>query len=352
MPSVFVSYSRTDEAAVKLIINQIRSSGLTPVYDTELRAGGVFPKELEEKIRSSDCVLVVWSSASHKSTWVQSEALIGLENEKLVALRIDDTPISTPPFNAVHYIDIRLNNEIPLPDKLKIDQELARFFSDGMSFATSLSGEPFFPSIDFKQFSLPISGIEFGRISPEELSDIKIRAQNLFIFYHSHEVYRERFRDSFVKFSQNLFKVYAPFYKYSKENHNAIAEDIKLHWFYESLQPRIGVILVICFTFLLFFVPVLFGEKVDDDLSPPSWYGFAWLVFVVLFAFYFIFLLFVEGKTGRSMVQWERRRSIDLKLRKIKRKIERRFPHVFEYLADEREILEIYTPFWDINGRK
>ena len=71
--SVFISYSRADEAYVARLFDHFRNCGLTCWYDEGLRAGDVYPRQLATRIETSAAVVVVMTAAAADSTWVANE---------------------------------------------------------------------------------------------------------------------------------------------------------------------------------------------------------------------------------------------------------------------------------------
>lgn len=112
---LFVSYAREDASAVRQIVRQLAAEGLSIFWDRSINPGQQWSEVLEQTLRKSKAVLVVWSRASSKSAWVKAEATEAMKRRKLVPIRIDETSIPLP-FGQVQTLDIALGQ--PLRDQV------------------------------------------------------------------------------------------------------------------------------------------------------------------------------------------------------------------------------------------
>ena len=108
MADVFISYKREDRAAVEKIAGSLRKMGLAVWFDVSLTAGETFNIEIDREARKANSVLVCWSPSAMKSKWVNAEALIGFEANKLVACYVagDGSIVPPMPFNTSHAEDL------------------------------------------------------------------------------------------------------------------------------------------------------------------------------------------------------------------------------------------------------
>jgi len=106
---VFISYKRDKRQAVEKIATELRKLGLTVWFDAGLSAGESFSDEIDREARAAKAVLVCWSPASRDSRWVKAEAMIGFEQDKLVAVQVGGRGVIAPPapFNASHTENLR-----------------------------------------------------------------------------------------------------------------------------------------------------------------------------------------------------------------------------------------------------
>lgn len=93
---VFLSYAREDLDAVRALVSAIEAEGLSVFWDRQIVPGQAWSDVLESAISESRAVVVVWSAASVKSTWVKAEATEAMARGKLVPLRIDNAAIPMP----------------------------------------------------------------------------------------------------------------------------------------------------------------------------------------------------------------------------------------------------------------
>lgn len=105
MADVFISYSRLDHDRVKLIADRLGSLGYSVWWDRHLRAGQVFASEIERQLDSARAVLTAWSHNARNSTWVYAESSRGLDHDKFLQLRLDQTPLPLP-FDALQAADM------------------------------------------------------------------------------------------------------------------------------------------------------------------------------------------------------------------------------------------------------
>lgn len=103
--SVFLSYSRADQARASQLAQALGQAGLTVWWDTMIEGGASFAKSIEAALLASDAVVVLWSGTSVASDWVLDEAAHGRDLHKLVPISIDGT---LPPLGFRQYQAIAL----------------------------------------------------------------------------------------------------------------------------------------------------------------------------------------------------------------------------------------------------
>ena len=130
---VFLSYAREDLSAVKTLVGAIEAEGLTVFWDRHIQLGQQWSDILEQALRESRVVVVVWSAASVKSTWVKAEATEAMARRRLIPVRIDQATIPIP-FGQVQTADISL--ERPLREQgVSIAAAIAALADDGIASA-------------------------------------------------------------------------------------------------------------------------------------------------------------------------------------------------------------------------
>lgn len=103
--SVFLSYSRADQARASQLADALGQAGLTVWWDSLIEGGASFAKSIEAALQASDAVVVLWSGTSVASDWVLDEAAHGRDLHKLVPISIDGT---LPPLGFRQYQAIAL----------------------------------------------------------------------------------------------------------------------------------------------------------------------------------------------------------------------------------------------------
>ena len=106
MADVFISYQHEDRAAAERLAQRLGADGLTVWWDTSLVAGDAWTDTIRAELKAAKVVVVLWSSASWASRWVQAEATAGHQRDCLVAARLDGVMLE-PPFNIVQTADLR-----------------------------------------------------------------------------------------------------------------------------------------------------------------------------------------------------------------------------------------------------
>jgi adenylate cyclase len=105
MADIFVSYSRTDKAAVAPLVAALEAQGWSVWWDPEITPGDEFDKLIGAELEGARAVVVVWSPASVDSRWVKGEARDAADRGVLVPVRVENArlPIDV---RAIHTIDL------------------------------------------------------------------------------------------------------------------------------------------------------------------------------------------------------------------------------------------------------
>jgi len=106
MPSVFISYARSTEPAAEQVADALRSLGYGVWRDDELPAHRPYADVIDERLRSADAVVVLWSAEAAKSQWVRAEADAARQMGTLIQASLDAT-IPPLPFNQIQCADLK-----------------------------------------------------------------------------------------------------------------------------------------------------------------------------------------------------------------------------------------------------
>lgn len=122
MADVFISYSSKHRDLTADLAAHLDGCGLDVWWDEALVARGPFDAQIQEQLRLAKCVVVIWSEGAVQSEWVQIEAGIALEADKLVAVRADDLATSRIPeaFRRIDAHKIKAERDLLLRDVLAV----------------------------------------------------------------------------------------------------------------------------------------------------------------------------------------------------------------------------------------
>lgn len=94
---VFISYSSADTAVAMTLSQLLNDNGIRHWYAPEYlkaKGGRYYMEEIVEGIHNCSVVLLIYSAAAERSSWVKEEISLGLDKRKIIiTLRIDDTPL-------------------------------------------------------------------------------------------------------------------------------------------------------------------------------------------------------------------------------------------------------------------
>lgn len=105
MSHVFISYGRSTEAQAHAIADALRSRGFEVWRDDEIPANRAYSEVIEERLKSANAVVVVWSAEAAKSHWVRAEADQAREAGTLIQVTVDGT-LPPLPFNQIQCADL------------------------------------------------------------------------------------------------------------------------------------------------------------------------------------------------------------------------------------------------------
>jgi peptidyl-prolyl cis-trans isomerase C len=96
MHDIFLSYSTQDRERLTPLFYALEQQGWSVFWDHQsIHIGEHWHRKIDEAIRTSRCVVVVWSKHSLESEWVLEEASAGKSRDVLLPVKIDDV---SPPF--------------------------------------------------------------------------------------------------------------------------------------------------------------------------------------------------------------------------------------------------------------
>lgn len=90
---VFISYSTKDRVAAERMSSLLDGEGWSVWRDTAMRPGQDLREVIYRKLKSTHCVIVIWSKNSRTSKWVLDEAEKAHARGILVPIRIDQSDL-------------------------------------------------------------------------------------------------------------------------------------------------------------------------------------------------------------------------------------------------------------------
>jgi TolB-like protein len=105
MPDIFVSYARPEAEAAHAVARAFQNMGYDVWRDDQLPAHQSYTDVIEERLRASRAVVVLWSAHAVQSQWVRAEAELARSLGSLVQARLDGTPLPLP-FNQIQAADL------------------------------------------------------------------------------------------------------------------------------------------------------------------------------------------------------------------------------------------------------
>lgn len=105
MGPVFISYSSRDRDRVSELAAALARQGFDVWWDTHLPPGEDWDERIQRALEASEVILVVWTEASMQSREVRAEATYGLQESKLLPIRIEDVRLWAR-YNIVQYKDV------------------------------------------------------------------------------------------------------------------------------------------------------------------------------------------------------------------------------------------------------
>ncbi len=105
MPDIFISYARSQQARAHRTAEALRRLGYGVWRDDELPPHRPYADVIEERLRGSSAVLVLWSADAVKSQWVRAEADLARQLGTLVQMNLDGSPLPLP-FDQIQCADV------------------------------------------------------------------------------------------------------------------------------------------------------------------------------------------------------------------------------------------------------
>ena len=89
-PHVFISYQSDDREQARSVAEALERRGWPVWWDRDIQAGEAFRNMIEGALVDAACVVVLWTSQSINSEWVQEEAQVAKSRGVLVPVLLDE----------------------------------------------------------------------------------------------------------------------------------------------------------------------------------------------------------------------------------------------------------------------
>ncbi|OQX05258.1 MAG: hypothetical protein BWK73_34100 [Thiothrix lacustris] len=125
MHDIFLSYSTKDRERLQPLFQALERQGWSVFWDHRtIDIGEHWSKKINHAIRTSKCVVVVWSKASVESDWVLEEANIGKQRKVFLPIQIDevDFPVGFTMLQAGNFI--HWNGDVNDPQFIRLAEKI------------------------------------------------------------------------------------------------------------------------------------------------------------------------------------------------------------------------------------
>jgi tetratricopeptide (TPR) repeat protein len=107
LADIFLSYARADLAKAERLAEELTDAGFSVWWDRQIHGGARFSSEIDAALTAARSVIVLWSSDSVDSAWVQDEAAVGRDRGCLVPVLLEAV---TPPLGFRQYQTVDLSD--------------------------------------------------------------------------------------------------------------------------------------------------------------------------------------------------------------------------------------------------
>jgi len=117
---IFISYTREDGEVAQRLANELAAHGWLVFWDHELMPGATWRTRIQSALNDAKVVIVVWSSKSVDSRWVEIEADHAFQRDVYILVKVDDCDLPLG-LSHVQVADLRAWNRSPghvLPELL------------------------------------------------------------------------------------------------------------------------------------------------------------------------------------------------------------------------------------------
>ncbi len=103
MADIFISYKSSDRPRAEKLREWFESVGWSVWIDREIDIGEGWETRLEQELFAARLVVVLWNADARRSEWVQREAQIALQDDRLLQIHATGLPL-LPPFDDIQAV--------------------------------------------------------------------------------------------------------------------------------------------------------------------------------------------------------------------------------------------------------
>ena len=165
MADIFLSYAREDSGQAKRLALALESRGWSVWWDRHIPHGQDFTAHIQQQLDDARCIVVLWSKAAVKSSFVRDEAAEGL-NGRLVPLLIENVkqPLG---FRQLHAADLcDWNGQTTHDEFARLTDSIAALVAPRVPIAAS-------PSTSWAPVSRPLTDVDVW-IGFSPLDDVEL----------------------------------------------------------------------------------------------------------------------------------------------------------------------------------
>jgi len=105
MARIFISYSNQDRPLAQRLVQALTARDHEVWWDRELGGGDAFRRTIEQEVKRSEVLIVIWSENSVRSHWVLDEVDKAVSDEKLLPVTFDAGLPVPMGFGQFHVLD-------------------------------------------------------------------------------------------------------------------------------------------------------------------------------------------------------------------------------------------------------
>lgn len=103
MADIFVSYASADRPRAERLKTWFEQAGWSTWIDRDIDLGENWAERIQRELDSARLIVVLWGAEARRSEWVQREAIVAQQSDRLVQVHATDLPLP-PPFDSIRAV--------------------------------------------------------------------------------------------------------------------------------------------------------------------------------------------------------------------------------------------------------